>query len=84
MKNKACVANIVYRLCDNSKFSQYEFDKFVKTIMSCNVSENIFNDIDVANVEMAELKRIIEVVNDNINVVVKKVGSRFMRKRMTL
>ena len=36
--------------------------------------------IDVANVEMAELKRIIEVVNDNINVVVKKLEADLCEK----
>ena len=71
MKDKVCVANVLYKVCDNEIMSQFEFGRFVEVIKESSISEKIFNEI--GDVEMVGLKKIVDVVKSNMDIVVSKL-----------
>lgn len=50
MRYKMCVANLIYRMCDKTKLSQFSFDKFTSAVESFQINKKVFDLLSQSNV----------------------------------
>lgn len=50
MRYKMCIANLIYRMCDKSKLSQFGFDKFTSVVESFQFNKKVFDSLSQSDV----------------------------------
>lgn len=50
MRYKMCVANLIYRMCDKTKLSQFGFDKFTSAVESFQINKKVFDVLSQGDV----------------------------------
>lgn len=45
MRYKMCIANLIYRMCDKTKLSQFGFDKFTSLVESFQFNKKVFDSL---------------------------------------